>query len=400
MNYSLLHLSDGALLRDLAALVSKDRATTSALLAHLAEVDARKLYLPAAYPSMYIYCVRELHMSEAEALRRITVARTARLYPVIFERIAAGRVHLSAVNLLAPYLTPASANELLAAADYKTKAELEQWLATRFPKTDLLPLAVESPARPRDAFIPGGIRASESSDQLVPGRVGMTGPEQFAATDDASRDGLVPGRVAPTPDGRAQTAGTARMTPLSGQSVALQVTLERSTYDLLCHVQRLLSHTVSTGDIPQVLDRALRVLARELEKRKFAATDNPRPARRQAARGERFVPAAVKRTVWQRDGGRCTFVSDSGHRCPARSRLEFDHIEPVARGGRATVESIRLRCRAHNQYEAERVFGAGFMHQKRRDETDARARARTDSRPMPPTTQAARGSRSSATAAS
>jgi hypothetical protein len=37
----------------------------------------------------------------------------------------------------------------------------------------------------------------------------------------------------------------------------------------------------------------------------------------------------------------------------------------VARGGEATIQGIRLRCRAHNQYEAERVFGSGFMAQKR-----------------------------------
>ncbi len=60
--YSLSHLSDHALLRDLAALVARDRETTAALLAHIAEVDARKLYLPAAYPSMFLYCVQELHL--------------------------------------------------------------------------------------------------------------------------------------------------------------------------------------------------------------------------------------------------------------------------------------------------------------------------------------------------
>ena len=48
------------------------------------------------------------------------------------------------------------------------------------------------------------------------------------------------------------------------------------------------------------------------------------------------------------------------------SDLEFDHIEAFARGGEATTANIRLRCRAHNQYEAERTFGAGFMEAKRR----------------------------------
>jgi hypothetical protein len=85
----------------------------------------------------------------------------------------------------------------------------------------------------------------------------------------------------------------------------------------------------------------------------------------------------VRRAVWERDRGQCTFVGDNGHRCTARRVLEFDHIEPVARGGRASVEGIRLRCRVHNQYEAERVYGAGFMDMKRdeaRRERELRSR--------------------------
>jgi hypothetical protein len=69
--------------------------------------------------------------------------------------------------------------------------------------------------------------------------------------------------------------------------------------------------------------------------------------------------------VSKRDGGRCTFVSETGHRCEARADLEWDHVRPVARGGTSTVENIRLRCRAHNQYAAERVYGVEFMAAKR-----------------------------------
>ena len=65
-------------------------------------------------------------------------------------------------------------------------------------------------------------------------------------------------------------------------------------------------------------------------------------------------------------------MSDRGKRCEARTRLEFDHIEPVARGGRATVGGLRLRCRAHNQYAAECTLGTEFMSGKRQE---AQARA-------------------------
>src|SRR5439155_17570880 len=90
----------------------------------------------------------------------------------------------------------------------------------------------------------------------------------------------------------------------------------------------------------------------------------PRPSKRPSD-NPRQIPAHVKRAVWERDHGQCTFVSEAGRRCPARTRLEFDHVVEVARGGRASVAGIRLRCRAHNQYGAERTFGAEFMRHKR-----------------------------------
>jgi 5-methylcytosine-specific restriction endonuclease McrA len=89
----------------------------------------------------------------------------------------------------------------------------------------------------------------------------------------------------------------------------------------------------------------------------------PRPAtpgKRQA------IPAAVKRAVWERDGGRCTYVSPGGRRCEDRRRLEFDHIEPVALGGRSTVDGLRLRCKSHNTLHAEETFGRGYMARFRR----------------------------------
>ena len=69
-SYALGHLPDHVLLRDLAAIVTHDRATLAELLAHIAEVDTRKLYLPAAYDSMLAWCTGELRFSEHAALRR------------------------------------------------------------------------------------------------------------------------------------------------------------------------------------------------------------------------------------------------------------------------------------------------------------------------------------------
>ncbi|MFI5371623.1 MAG: hypothetical protein ACHQ52_08700 [Candidatus Eisenbacteria bacterium] len=326
-SYSLSHLADHVLLRDLASLVAQEHQTTASMLAHLAEVDARKLYLPAAYPSMYAYCVGELRLSEDAAAKRIQAARVARRFPAIFPSLAEGRLHLAAVCLLAPNLTPENASELIESATHKTKAEIELLLARRFPQPDLVASVEPIPA-------PSGPTCSEAVCEIqiqhAPGHVVKEG---------------------------------ARLTPLSPQRFAVQVTIGQETHDKLLYAQSLLGHAVPSGDLAAVLDRALDALIPRLEQRRFAATARTRPGRRSTR--ARCIPAHVRRAVWQRDGGQCTFVSESGHRCEARTRLEFDHVDPVARGGRSTVDGMRLRCRAHNQYAAERMFGEAFMRGKR-----------------------------------
>jgi 5-methylcytosine-specific restriction endonuclease McrA len=155
----------------------------------------------------------------------------------------------------------------------------------------------------------------------------------------------------------------------------LQVTLPEKTGAKLRYAQELLSHAIPSRDIAEVLDRALDVLIPQLERERFAATSEPRPGRR--TKSARHIPAHVRREVWKRDRGQCTFVSDNRHRCESRTRLEFDHVLPKARGGEATPDNLRLRCRAHNQHEAERAFGASFMPAKREQARERTAESRT-----------------------
>ena len=83
------------------------------------------------------------------------------------------------------------------------------------------------------------------------------------------------------------------------------------------------------------------------------------------SRGSRHVPAAVRRAVWIRDGGRCAFVAENGRHCTERGFIEFHHTAPYAAGGEATVDSIELRCRAHNLYEGELDFGPAVQRHAR-----------------------------------
>jgi 5-methylcytosine-specific restriction endonuclease McrA len=351
------------LLRNLIANRGRENAATADLLADLAEVDARKLYLPAGYPSMHAYCVQELGFCEQAAFKRINAARAAREFPAIFPAVADGRLHLSAVVLLAAHLTPDNAEELLPAAARKSKAEIERLLAERFPRPDV-PTRIR-PLAPQTL----------TEDRLSPGKVGET-----CSTSGAPLAlGGPAGASASRPRER-----RAQVTPLSPQRYDFQLTMSQELLDKLRYAQDLLGHRVSSGDVAQVLERALDALIAKLEQRQFGATERPRAGRRRSSGNRRYIPAQVRRAVRQRDGAQCTYVSGTGHRCTARRSLEFDHVIPVARGGEATVENLRLRCRAHNQHEAERTYGVEFMNGKRqaaraaaeeRAEAEAKARA-------------------------
>jgi len=373
-SYSCSNLSNRVLLREFASLISHDRGTTAMLLAYLAEVDKRKLYLPAGYPSMYLYCVREFRMSEDVAFKRIRAARKARQFPAIFHALADGRLHLSAVVLLAPYLKPGNADDLLAAAVLKTRAEIELLLAQRFPRPDM-PTMVQATATP---VASDELSVRTVADlQLAPGPVGALALQQVPESVVSSTSELAPEQVLapasqPTSDPvvAVSPAPRAKLAPLSPGRFAWQVTVDQETQDQLRYAQALLGHAVPYGDVATVLKRALGVLVQQLEQQKFAKCARSRP-RRSSANG-RYVPAEIRRTVWQRDGGQCTFMSEQGKRCDERTRLEFDHIDPVARGGQTSADRMRLRCRAHNQYDAECTYGAGFMNEKRQ-----RGRCRT-----------------------
>jgi len=137
------------------------------------------------------------------------------------------------------------------------------------------------------------------------------------------------------------------VTPLAPGRFGWQLTVDQETQDLMGDVEDLLGPDVPPGDMAAVLKFALRTAKEKLLQRKCAQTEQPRRGRHSKA-DSRHIPAHVRRAVWQRDGGQCAFVSDTGHRCEERKDVQFDHIDPYAQGGEATVGGIRLLCRAHN----------------------------------------------------
>jgi hypothetical protein len=143
--------------------------------------------------------------------------------------------------------------------------------------------------------------------------------------------------------------------PLSKDRFLSRVTLTAQAHAKLRRAQDLIRHVVPNGDPGEIIDRALTLLVDDLEKRRLAKARQPGAPKNSDA-SSRHVPAAVRREVWSRDGGRCAFIGRQG-RCAETGQLEFHHVRPFAKGGMTTADNLELRCRAHNQYESELVFG-------------------------------------------
>lgn len=134
---SLLNLSDDDLLHETDRLAAHERVSTSALIAALSEVDARRLYLAEGFSCMFFYCTRRLHLAEQAAYKRIEVARVSRSVPAILAALEAGALNLTTALLIAPYLTAENQGDLIAAASFKSKRDVEALISERFGKPDV-----------------------------------------------------------------------------------------------------------------------------------------------------------------------------------------------------------------------------------------------------------------------
>src|ERR1044072_1606590 len=275
-SFSVSHLSDQALLRDLAASVKQAQVTTAMMLAQIAEVDERQLYRAAAYESMYLYCLHELRMSEDVAYMRIRAARATRKFPGLFAAVADGRLHLTTVLQLASHLTAGTADALIAEASHMTKAKIDLLLAGKFPKPD-----VPTVMRPVAAAV---VEAASSSEQAAAPAMQLV-PEPVVPSH-------APDQAVPMEPLATATAAPARgkLSPLSPGRFALQATVDQETHDALCQAQELLGHSVPSGDLATVLKNAALAYVELLEKKKFAKCRRPQP-QRGAPHGAHTPPA-------------------------------------------------------------------------------------------------------------
>src|SRR6187431_1105900 len=161
--YRLVELENSELLAGLSELVQQSNVLTARVLAHLVELEERLLHLELGFSSLFAYCVEAWGMSEGSAGRRVTAVRVCRRFPEAFERVARGQLHLCALCALAPHLNPENAAELFEASRGKTRRQIEELLAARFPRPDVREQIRRLPVR-------GAVPAGPSESSSAPSR--------------------------------------------------------------------------------------------------------------------------------------------------------------------------------------------------------------------------------------
>jgi hypothetical protein len=417
-------LDSRALARRLGELAGSERSLQVEFLLHLVEFDRRRAYLHLGFPSLWEYCVRDLHLREGAAARRIRAMHLLRQFPELEAPLRDGRLCLSTAPMLAPVLTSENLDDLVARAAYRTKAEVDQLIASlrprEAPRNGLrrLPSAAgaetvrgsgdragpvdctlasspRSPPGPSpEAAAPQVAKAAPCSAMsreadasaampLAPDAgapdtgaadtgaadTGAADTGAAAAASEATAGAAAAGVAGPT---AAASAGgssqrTSTLVSVAATRWSLRVTIDEGLKDDLETLRMLLSHKVRTGDLAEVLREAVRCGIEKHGKRKGAVT--PAPKRSRAAEGAedpRYTPAALRRAVWKRDRGCCTWTGEDGRRCGSRWQVEIDHIVPPPLGGKSTLTNLRLLCRKHNLLHAEQVYGRGHMQRFRR----------------------------------
>ena len=291
------------------------------------------LYAELGFPTLFSYCVESLRLSEGAAGRRCAAARVCRRFPEAFGLVANGELHLSALCALAKRLEPDNAAALFEACRGRSRRRIDEILAARFPRPD----AKESIRRNRE------------------------------------------------------------IEPTSADRYRVQFTADAKLRELIERACALCPERRPEGELAHVITRGLELFVAQQEKRRFAVGCKPREARVEvatkahagappgtsspagiatrgtplstppgampstppsAARRRRAIKASVRRVVHERDQGRCAWVSREGVRCSARARLQFDHVEPWARGSADDASNLRLACPTHNRLHARHCFGA------------------------------------------
>jgi hypothetical protein len=344
------------LTKRLAELLCREHCALADFLVALADFDRERRWLELGHTSLFYFLHRELGLSKGAAFYRKTAAELVQRYPEVVEPLRDGRLCITSVVELAKVITPENRGEVVArffrASKQEAKAiSAELRPAEAAPHRDVVTMV--HPAPP-----PTGVQSTAAAPHLE-AATGRATPGEAVHPDEPRGEIQTPApSLPPAPPPPAVRPDEAE--PLTGELLRLHVTVSRRFLAKLAAARDALSHSHPEAGTEVVLEAALDLLL-AADDRKKGFVKKPRTSTARPSTRPRHIPVEVSRAVWTRDDGCCQWPLASGGICGSKTRLELDHVVPLARGGASTVGNMRILCAFHNQLAARQVFGDPWM---------------------------------------
>jgi hypothetical protein len=304
---NLRNFSDTELLASLKKEVLEERQKMMSVLEHLREVDWRKLYAESNCSSLWEFCVKELKYSNGSAGRRVRAMRLLRELPQLKEDLLDGKQNLTSLSQAQSFfnIEEKTQDKRLSSDEKKVVLGQLEDKSTRECEKELL--------------------------KLSSAPIQISHPEKKRVIDETHTE--------------------------------LKLVLHAAAMEKLTRIQALRSHANPSMNYAELFEYMADEVLKKIDPMEKSSKKGSAQNEAVQQIGRVTLPVSLKREVWKRDQGRCSYVDEKGEKCRSQHFLEVDHLWPVALGGENRIENLRILCRAHNQRSAVRVFKEVGPHQ-------------------------------------
>ncbi|MFO0583434.1 MAG: hypothetical protein U0229_14280 [Anaeromyxobacter sp.] len=347
---------------EIGELVDGERHKLVEFLHKLDSLDRERGYCEFNCGSAFEYLTKVWHLCEGTAWHRVNAMRYLRRFPQLAEEIASGRLNLSQLKIVGPLLTPENVDDLFAQAaglSYRKTEELAVSIKPRVVPAD----GVRKLPAPKLALLAAPVASIEGEN--------VAGPPTDAPSEPSARMGTEPLRsqdFALTAPALPRRSDRGEVMPVAKDEYQFRAHLDDETKRLFDELAGLLANVVPDRAPAKLLAIMVRD-SLEAQKRKRGLLKpkrarKPSPAKAPTPGIRQDVPDAVRRAVLERDGYRCRFGEEEGHRCEATENLTMEHRDGALVTGSSTVDELLTYCFPHNLYVAVLKFGPEFIEQK------------------------------------
>jgi hypothetical protein len=333
----------------LADLLRRERTALGDFLVALADFDAKRRWVELGYTSLFHFLRAELHLSKAAAQYRKVAAELLQRVPAVIQPLRDGRLCFTTIIEAAKVLSPENCDTVLPRFFGMSRGDAMEVVAELQPHPAPPARTVVTTPRsaPRQASSPCREDPVPASLSLAP----------VAAERVLSRMVSSPVELTMS-EGSCPALRRAEVVPLDADQRRLHLTVSKRFLAKLAAAADALAHTRPGASEEELLEAGLDLLLARAGKR-HGLVERPRETREPA--NPAHVPAAVRRAVYLRDGGKCQYRLASGELCGCTRYLQYDHVPPLALGGRSTLDGVRLACKAHNLRAARLDLGDAVM---------------------------------------